>query len=86
MEWNILYHSIYIRSGEGRILGEVMFPEKQPGVFDIERTYTAEELIGSDLPAQLVDAAVKRIREQGGRITASCPFALKYLHQKGVLR
>lgn len=44
MEWNILDHSIYIRSGEGRILGEVMFPEKQPGVFDIERTYTAEEL------------------------------------------
>ncbi|MDO4619155.1 MAG: hypothetical protein Q4B09_00895 [Lachnospiraceae bacterium] len=81
MEWNYLNHSIYIRSEVGRILGEIMFPETSPGVYDIENVHVAEEYIGSELPEQLIEAARKRIKEQGGRATASDPFARKYFSE-----
>ena len=44
-----------------------------------------DEYIGTEVPGQLVEAAVKRIREQGGKVEAECPFARKYLAERGML-
>ncbi len=81
-----LNHSIYSKNRDGRILAEITFPEKEKGVFCITRTHVVDEYIGSELPRELVDAAVKRIRAQGGRIEAECPFARRYLKEQGILR
>ena len=74
-----LNHSIYSKNEHGRILCEITFPEKTPGEFCIERTYTAEEYIGTELPERLIEAALEKIREQGGRVTAEDPYARMYL-------
>ena len=78
-----LPHSIYLKNADGRILAEITFPEKEPGLYEIERTYTAEEYIGTKLPGQLVEAAVTEIKNKGGRVSASCPYASKYLKEHG---
>ena len=79
MEFISLPHSIYSKDPNGRILAEITFPEHAAGQYCIERTYTAEEYIGTDLPGELVEMAVRQIRSAGGKVTAECPFASKYL-------
>ena len=81
MDWIELPHSISSRDPNGRILAEITFPEKQPGEYCIESTYAADEYIGSELPGELVERAVRKIRSAGGRVSAECPFASKYIRE-----
>ena len=78
----VLNHCIYSKNEYGRILCEITFPERAPGEFCIERTFVAEEFIGTALPERLVEAALDKIREQGGRVTAEDPYARRYLAMK----
>lgn len=82
MEYTYLPHSIKCKDENGRILGEILFPEHEEGVYTIERTYVAEEYLGTGLAEHLVDMAEDRIRKAGGTVRASCPFARKYLKEK----
>lgn len=88
MELQHLPHSIKSKDEYGRILGEIVFPEKTgEGHYTIESTYVAEEYLGTDLGDRLVREAVKQIHEQGGVVEeAECPFARKWLHAHGVRR
>lgn len=85
VDFIILNHSIYSKNEYGRILAEITFPEHREGVYCIESTHVVDEYIGTEVPGQLVEAAVKRIREQGGKVEAECPFARKYLAERGML-
>ena len=85
VDFIILNHSIYSKNEYGRILAEITFPEHGEGVYCIESTHVVDEYIGTEVPGQLVEAAVKRIREQGGKVEAECPFARKYLAERGML-
>lgn len=82
MEYIYLPHSIKCKDENGRILGEILFPEHKEGAYTIERTYVAEDFLGTGLAEHLVDMAVGQIRKAGGTVSATCPFARKYLKQK----
>ena len=82
LDFITLNHSIYSKNEHGRILCEIRFPEREPGVFNIESTYVAGEFIGTELPGQLVEAALAKIKEQGGRVEAEDPYARMYLSRK----
>ena len=77
----VLPHSIYKKDENGRILSEITFPEKEPGRYEIERTYVSEVLFGSGESEKLVEMAVRQIKDAGGSVSASCPFARKYLKE-----
>lgn len=80
-DYIILPHSIYRKDANGRILCEITFPEKSPGNYDIEHTYVSEDLRGQGEATRLVEMALQQIHEAGGKVTASCPFARKYLKE-----
>ena len=77
----VLPHSIYKKDENGRILSEITFPEKEPGRYESERTYVSEGLFGSGEAEKLVELAVRQIKDAGGSVSASCPFARKYLKE-----
>ena len=74
-DYIVLPHSIYKKDENGRILSEITFPEKEPG------RYVSESLFGSGEAEKLVKMAVRQIRAAGGSVSASCPFARKYLKE-----
>ena len=78
-----LPHRITCKDEYGRILAEILFPEKEPGLYDIESTYVAESLLSPTLAGELVREASEMIKRKGGRITASDPFAKGWLTKYG---
>ncbi len=78
MNLTVLAHSLYVKDDNGRILGEVTFPESAPGVYSIESVYVNDRYIGTEIPGRLMEAALDQIRRQGGRPEAGCPYARRY--------
>lgn len=81
MDYIKLPHNIYSKDENGRILAEITFPEKEPGVYNIDHTYVDESQRGQGIASKLVEMAVEQIRAQGGKITADCPYASKWLRE-----
>lgn len=67
----------------GTEVGEVTFPENGNGVFDINHTFVDKSMQGRGIAAELVDRAVKEIRNRGGKVAASCSYARKYIEKMG---
>ncbi len=64
---------------EGEEMAEVTFPETAPGVFTINHTYVDDRLRGRGIASELVRRAVEEIERQGGRVEATCSYALLWL-------
>ena len=75
MEYIRLPHSIKRKDDNGKILAEITFPEIEPGVYNIDHTYVSDELRGEGIAGELVQMAVDQIREQGGKVRATCSYA-----------
>lgn len=63
---------------EGEEVGEVTFPERD-GVYVINHTYVDDRLRGQGIAAELVRRAVEEIERRGGRVEATCSYALLWL-------
>ncbi len=72
---------IYKEDESGKVIAEITFPEVSPGVFDIDHTFVDDSLRGQGIAGQLMDAAVKEIRECGGDILATCSYAVTWLEK-----
>jgi predicted GNAT family acetyltransferase len=81
MEYIRLPHSIKSKDENGRILAEITFPELEPGIYTIDHTYVNDDLRGQGIAAELVQMAVDQIREQGGKVRATCSYASVWLEQ-----
>lgn len=84
MNYIELNHSIYSKDENGRILAEVLFPEKNPGEFTIERIYVCEDLFGQGVESELMQMAYDKIRAQHGRMTAGCGYAKKWMNENHI--
>lgn len=80
-DYIILNHSIYSKDENGRILSEVLFPEKNPGEFTIERIYVCEDLFGQGIESELMQMAQDKIRAQHGRMIPGCGYAKKWMNE-----
>lgn len=85
MEYIKLPHSIYSRDENGKILAKIEFPEVSPGVYCFDNTYVEDDDRHMETGDELMQMAVAQIREKHGKITATCPFAKKWLHDRGML-
>ena len=68
----------------GGQVGEVTFPETEAGVFDINHTFVDKSMQGKGIAAELVRRAIDEIKSRGGKITASCSYAQKYIEKNNI--
>jgi predicted GNAT family acetyltransferase len=64
---------------EGEEVAEVTFPETSRGVFTITHTYVDDRIRGRGIASELVRRAVEEIERRGGRVEATCSYALLWL-------
>ena len=62
----------------GEEIGEVTFPERD-GQYVINHTYVDDRYRGQGIAAELVRRAVETIESRGGRVEATCSYALLWL-------
>lgn len=65
-------------------VGEVCFPETKKGVYDINHTFVDSSMQGKGIAAQLVALAIEEIKRKGGKATASCSYAKKYIEKNNI--
>ena len=70
---------IYLNDEMGSMIAEVTFPETSPGVYTIDHTFVDGSLRGQGMASKLVEAAVKEIQKKGGKVEATCSYAVKWL-------
>lgn len=63
---------------DGEEIGEVTFPERD-GVYVINHTYVDNRYRGQGVASELVRRAVEAIEQRGGRVEATCSYALLWL-------
>jgi len=66
---------------DGETIAEVTFPETEKGVFTIDHTYVDSQLRGQGIAAELVKRAVEEIERHGGRVEATCSYAILWLNR-----
>lgn len=71
---------IYAEGADGVILAEVNFPATD-GMAVINHTYVHPSLRGSGMAGKLVEEAVKKIREDGNAVAATCSYAAAWLER-----
>lgn len=74
---------VYGLDGGGRLVAEITFPCTQPGIYTIDHTFVDPSLRGQGAASQLVQAALEQIKENGGRVEATCSYAVRWLEQHG---
>lgn len=77
MEFTRSEGRIYACDPDGKLLAEVLFPVTD-GVASIDRTFVDETLRGQNIAAQLLEAAVEQIRQNGWKAKPVCSYAVKW--------
>ena len=72
---------IYMNDDAGETIAEITFPETAPGVFTIDHTIVDSSLQGQGVAGRLVQAAVDEIKSRGGKVEATCSYAVKWLEK-----
>lgn len=58
-------HEIYLENEAGERIAEILFPEVEPKVYCIQRTFVDDSLRGQGVAGTLMELAVQAIQEQG---------------------
>ena len=74
MEFIYEAERIYRTDENGKMLAEVRFPTRD-GKADINSTYVDSSLRGQGVAGQLLEAAIKQIRQAGLKVIPSCSYA-----------
>ena len=82
MEFKREENRIYKTDDTGKVIAEVTFPETAEGVYTIDKTFVDNSLRGQGVAGQLVQAAVDEITAKGGRVEATCSYAVKWLSER----
>ena len=72
---------IYVQNSSKDIIAEIEYEETSDGVYNIYHTFVDESLRGQGVASQLVEEAVKDIKAKGGKVTATCSYAKKWLEK-----
>ena len=81
MEFKVFENKISYIDEKGNELAKITFPEVSEGVFEIDHTIVDESLRGQGIAGKLVKQAVDEIIKRGGKVTASCSYAKKWLEK-----
>ncbi len=73
---------IYTKDEAGNVIAEITFPQTAPGVYTIDHTLVDPCLQGQGIAGQLVQAAVEEIGRRGGKVEATCSYAVRWLEKQ----
>lgn len=74
-------NKIYIESDNNKILAEIEYEKQENNVYNIYHTFVDESLRGQGIASKLVEQAVNDIKNRGGKVTATCSYAKKWLEK-----
>lgn len=72
---------IFCADETGKLLAEITFPIRD-GVADIDHTFVDPCLRGQGVAGQLMEAAVAELQTRNIKITATCPYSVKWLAER----
>lgn len=81
MELKKCNNKIYIESDDNKILAEIDYEKQENNVYNIYHTFVDESLRGQGIASKLVEQAVNDIKSKGGKVTATCSYAKKWLEK-----
>ncbi len=70
---------IYMSDEAGKVIAEITFPQTAEGEYTIDHTFVDESLRGQGIASKLVQAAVDEIEKKGGKVRATCSYAVSWL-------
>ena len=70
---------IYMTDDDWNILAEITFEQVDNKTYDIDHTFVDESIRWQGIADELVEKAVDYIQSQWFSVTASCPFAKRWL-------
>lgn len=70
---------IYSINEAGKLVAEITFSTSDGRIYCINHTFVDDALRGQGIAQQLIRAAVEKIHSYGGSVTATCPYAEKWL-------
>lgn len=65
----------------GKLLAEVTFPTGADGVAEIDHTFVDSSLRGQGVAGQLLDEAVKALRQEGKKARPVCSYAVAWFEK-----
>lgn len=71
---------IYANDSAGKTIAEVTFPTKD-GISTIDHTFVDESIRGQGIAGELVKLAAEKIMSDGGKIAATCPYAVVWFQR-----
>ena len=74
---------IIMKNESGGVIAEITFSETSPGFFVIDHTFVDDSLRGQGIASKLVQSAADEIERRGGKIGATCSYAVKWLESHG---
>lgn len=86
MEYKSTYNEIYTEDFSGRHIGYIKFENIGSNTYCITETHVDFALEGQNVDGKLVELAVKEIRDRGGKITATDPFAKGWLVRNRIIQ
>lgn len=84
MQFLTEYSKISCIDNSGKEVGKVTFPETEDGVFEIDHTFVDDSMQGKGIAAKLVQLAINDINMRGGKVTASCSYAKRFIEKNGL--
>lgn len=74
-------HRIFAVNENGTVIAEITFPEREKGVYVIDHTFVDESLRGQGVAKVLMEMAIAQIKEQKGKVEATCSYAQRFLEK-----
>jgi len=65
----------------GKVLAEVTFPTREDGVAEIDHTFVDPSLRGQGIADQLLNEAVKALRQEGKKARLVCSYAVTWFEK-----
>lgn len=79
MEFKYEPNRIFVEEN-GMIIAEITFPVKD-GTATIDHTFVDVSLRGQGIASKLMRLAVDKINENGWKLNATCPYAIKWIKE-----
>lgn len=81
MDFQREQHRIFAVNENGTVIAEITFPEREKGVYVIDHTFVDESLRGQGVAKVLMEMAIAQIKEQKGKVEATCSYAQRFLEK-----
>lgn len=72
---------IFLSNEAGEKIGEICFERVNENTYDITHTYVSPEYRGKHFAEELVNEAIRYIKQKNCNVTASCSYAKRILEK-----